>query len=74
MPTRARERKLDALAKGETAIHERLLSIRGELDLIGRAIDRLTLPRRPRIHAEASAEAGLHLLDNLLAFPRPRGR
>lgn len=69
------EKRLDALAAGEARIHERLLTLRGELDVLAHAIDRITMPRRPRMHAYAAAAAGLSMLDNLLSFPRPtRGK
>jgi hypothetical protein len=59
-----RAREVRALAASEASIHERLLSIRGELDLISHAIDRITVPRRPRMRAD---------LLNILPFNR-RGR
>ena len=65
----ARERKqLDAMAAGEARIHERLLTLRADLDLIARGIDRLTMPpRRPRMMAGVG---DLRALANLLEFPR----
>ena len=48
---KARERRLDAMAKSEANIHERLISMRSELDVIARLIDRATLARPPRLLA-----------------------
>ncbi len=63
----ARERRVTALAQSETNIHERLVSLRGDIDAIATVLDRITLPRRPRLHA---GHAELDLLGNLLSFPR----
>lgn len=67
---KARERRLEALAAGETNVHERLLQMRNELDAIVQAIDRLTLPRRPRMHADSLGL--LPDLNNLLPFRKGR--
>jgi hypothetical protein len=62
-------RRLDALASSEARIHERLLGLRGEVDLIAAVLDRVTLPpRRPRLRAGDAAA----LLSNLVRF-KPRG-
>ena len=41
-----RERRLKRLAESELRVHERLLSVRDEIDALGRQIDRVTVPRR----------------------------
>ena len=51
---------------------ERLLTVRVEIDVIARGIDRLVLPRPT--HARKQRRAGLDLLGRVLAFPRPRSR
>lgn len=63
----ARERKrLDAVAAGEARIHERLLTLRGELDGLARAIDRITMPpSRPGMMPGGGA-----LFSSILPFPR----
>jgi hypothetical protein len=57
----ARARRIDALAKSESNIHERLHSLRGEFDLISKMLDRVAMTKRPRILSSAglSANAGL---------------
>ena len=69
---KARERKLEALAAGERNIRERLFEMRGEIDAIAHAIDRLALPRRPRIQADLGGS--LPDLDSLLSFRAHRSR
>jgi hypothetical protein len=64
--TKARERKLQALAAGEENVHERLVGLRSELDSIAYMLDRLTLGP-PRMRA-----GGRSSLDNLLPFRRGR--
>jgi hypothetical protein len=67
---KGRERRVAQLARGEQNIRERLVSLRDEVDLLGAMLNRITLPRQPRLHAGT----GLDLLDNLLPFPRRRLR
>lgn len=65
----ARERKLNTLAASESAIHERLLSVRSEIDAIAFAIDKLCVYPRRQLYA------GHDLIGNLLTFPhRARGK
>jgi hypothetical protein len=65
---KSRERKLEALAQGESHIRERLLEMRTDLDALMATLDRLTC-QQPRLHAGGSL---LPSLDNLLRFPRMR--
>ena len=48
---KARARRLDALAKSESNIHERLLAMRSELEVIAKMIDRTTMTRHSRFAA-----------------------
>jgi hypothetical protein len=72
----ARQRRLDALAKSESNIQERLLAMRSELDVIARLIDRATLSKPPRMLASGlSAHVGASRgLTNLIAFRARRGQ
>ena len=62
---KVRARKVETLASGETLIRERLLEMRGELDQVADALDRLTC-QPPKLHAGMGPLSGL----NLLPFPR----
>ena len=64
---KVRARKVETLASGETLIRERLLEMRGELDQVADALDRLCC-RPPRMHAGGGLLSGL----NVYAFPRSR--
>ena len=65
----ARERRrLEALAAAESRVHERLISLRAELDVIANALDRVTVPRM-----HAGAGVGLDI-GNLVSLSRFRGR
>jgi hypothetical protein len=69
----ARKRKLAALAQGESNVRERLLTLRGELDVLARGIDRLVMPaRRPRLIAGNILD--LALTGNLTPFARRKSR
>lgn len=59
-----RARRVAALAAGESNVLERLISMRAELDGLTRSIDKLTLVRRPRMHA------GADQLRNIVHLPR----
>jgi hypothetical protein len=63
---KARERKLERLAQGETNVHERLLELRGDLDTLLRSLDRLTVGGPPRMRAGGGRSG----LDNLVPFRR----
>jgi hypothetical protein len=66
--TKARERRLEALAQGETNVVERLLELRGDLDVITHAIDKLTMgPPRMRAGGRSGST-----LSNLVSFRRDR--
>jgi hypothetical protein len=47
------ERRLARLARGETRIHERLLGLRGELDILIHQLDRIVIARPPRLRVGA---------------------
>jgi hypothetical protein len=68
------QRRLARLARGESLIHERLLGLRGELDVLMHQLDRLTVPRshvRPGMLAGAGlAAAGVI---RLAAHRKPKG-
>jgi hypothetical protein len=60
-----------ALERAEQRTHERLLTLRSELDLLVRNIDKLTIaPRYPRLMA---ADAGLDI-GNIIALAAARKR
>ena len=63
------ELRREALARAQ----ERLFTIRSELDVINRVIDRLTLGR-PAMRAGSAAGSELQLIGDLLGLSRPRGR
>lgn len=63
---KARERKLERLAQGETNVHERLLDLRSDLDTLMRSLDRMTVGGPPRMRA------GGRGLTNLVPFRRGR--
>jgi hypothetical protein len=75
------KRRLDAMARGEENIRERLHSLRGEFDIIAKLFDRALLTRHPRIRAGAgmSAHGGLTPLSlprgviDLVALRKDRG-
>ena len=75
---KARARRVDALARSEQNIHERLLSMRTELDLIAKLFDRALMTRHPRIRAGAGMSAGgltpLRGVIDLVAVRKHRGR
>jgi hypothetical protein len=52
------QRRLARLARGESLIHERLLGLRGELDVLMHHLDRLTVARS-RMRAGMLAGTGL---------------
>jgi hypothetical protein len=54
----ARARRVAALAAGEQNVLERLAAIKSELDGLTRSIDRLTIMRRPRMHAGGADQLG----------------
>jgi hypothetical protein len=62
------KRRLDAMARGEENIRERLHSLRGELDLIARLLDRAVMTKHPRIVA-----GGLMAHGSFTALKLPRG-
>ena len=62
---KARERKLERLAQGETNVHERLLELRGDLDTLLRSLDRMTVGGPPRMRAGSRSD-----LSNLVSFRR----
>jgi hypothetical protein len=64
------KRRLDALAKSEVNIHERLHSLRGEFDLISKMLDRVAMAKRPRI---LSGGAGMSAHAGLVPLKLPRG-
>jgi hypothetical protein len=71
---KARARRLDALAKSEANIHERLISMRSELDVIAHLIDRATLSRPRMLASGLSAHVGPSRgLTNLIAFRARKG-
>jgi hypothetical protein len=65
---RMRRRQLERLAAGESFVFERLLGMRGELDVLLRSIDRLTA--RPGMHA--GMHGGGRGLSNLVPIDRYR--
>lgn len=70
---KARARRLQRMAIGESGIRERLLEMRADIDQIGRDLDRLTLvTRRPRIQADLGGL--LPGLDNIFSFHGRRRR
>jgi hypothetical protein len=70
---KSRARRLDALAKSEANIHERLIGLRTEFDLISKMLDRVTLTQHPRITV-GGLSASHGLTNNLLAFRPRRGQ
>jgi hypothetical protein len=56
---KALARRVDALARSEQNIHERLHSLRGEIDIIAKLFDRALMTRHPRIRAGMNAHGGL---------------
>jgi hypothetical protein len=62
------KRRLDAMARGEENIRERLHGLRGELDLIARLLDRVAMTKHPRIMADAGPMA--HGSFTALGLPR----
>jgi hypothetical protein len=74
------KRRLDAMARGEENIRERLHNLRGEFDLISKMLDRVTMAKRPRILSSAglTASSGLtplrlpHNIADLAAFRQRR--
>jgi hypothetical protein len=63
-------RRIDDLARSEQNIHERLVGLRSEFDLISKLLDRLTLTRHPRITAGGLTAGGGHGLSNLIPFKK----
>ena len=63
---KARERKVERLAQAETNVVERLVGLRGDVDMLARVLDRLTFST-PRMRA-----GGRSGLSNLVPFRRDR--
>ncbi len=63
-----RERQLERMARGETFIHERLITMHDELGLLMRNLDRLVLPRSQR--RRRTRKAFVDRVGNLVTFPR----
>lgn len=64
----ARERNLQRLARGESFIHERLITLHDEVGLLGRYLDRLVLPRSQR--RRSARKTFVDRVGNLVQFPR----
>jgi hypothetical protein len=63
------KRRLDAMARGEQNIRERLYGLRGEIDIIARLLDRAVMIKHPRI----MSGTGLTAHGSLTALRLPRG-
>jgi hypothetical protein len=65
------QRRLARLARGETRIHERLLGLRGEFDVLMHQLDRLTVPRSHMRPPGMLAGTGLAGVIPLAAHRKP---